>query len=332
MTYDDYFTNEDKPFAENLNDALLISNVFDYTVNIELPRMFSNSAFVDTGSPRKAGVSIVTLTDLNGATITTDADDNSVITKSAGTVKFKFYPNFNGFGKIKSIAWTTDNNKINCTIRDKNDSNSILVSNGAVLDYAMLKELQEFNLLFTWTASDTLKTITITMENKQGTRYGADVGITSVVGLQAALDNKVDKVTGKGLSTNDFTNAIKTDIENIGEYTHTTIGLNGHIFDGVFQNKNKIIFSGIHSYSIRVDNRTHTLNSISVPINPFYTFAIGKWTTTDGETTTDHYGLVLVKVYGDSNLHLNFKKLSDIPNSVDELYLHFEYIYNLGGE
>ena len=45
--YDNYFTNEDKPFAENLNDALLISNVFDFTVPIVLPTMFSNNTWVE---------------------------------------------------------------------------------------------------------------------------------------------------------------------------------------------------------------------------------------------------------------------------------------------
>ena len=52
--YDNYFTNEDKPFAENLNDALLLSNVFDMTVDVEAPKMFSNSTWVSTTSPRKS--------------------------------------------------------------------------------------------------------------------------------------------------------------------------------------------------------------------------------------------------------------------------------------
>jgi hypothetical protein len=34
------------------------------------------------------------------------------------------------------------------------------------------------------------------------------LGISNILGLQTALDNKVDKVLGKGLSTNDFTNAL----------------------------------------------------------------------------------------------------------------------------
>ena len=41
--------------------------------------------------------------------------------------------------------------------------------------------------------------------------------------IKAALDNKVDKVTGKGLSTNDYTNAEKTKLAGIAEGANKTI-------------------------------------------------------------------------------------------------------------
>ena len=105
--FDDYFTNDDKPFAENMNDALLLSNVFDFTVPIELPRMFSNSVWLNTVSPRKAGVSIVTLDELmSGISIDTDGEDNSILTATEDAAfGFYFYPNFNSFGQISSITW-----------------------------------------------------------------------------------------------------------------------------------------------------------------------------------------------------------------------------------
>ena len=37
------------------------------------------------------------------------------------------------------------------------------------------------------------------------------------------LKNKVDKVTGKGLSTNDYTNAEKTKLENLSNYDDTAL-------------------------------------------------------------------------------------------------------------
>lgn len=48
----------------------------------------------------------------------------------------------------------------------------------------------------------------ITLPN--GTQY--DIKDTSA---RTDLANKVDKVTGKGLSTNDFTNELKTKLENL---------------------------------------------------------------------------------------------------------------------
>src|SRR5699024_8041248 len=41
--------------------------------------------------------------------------------------------------------------------------------------------------------------------------------------LQTNLNNKVDKVQGKGLSTNDFTNAYKTKLDGLNNYDDTTV-------------------------------------------------------------------------------------------------------------
>jgi hypothetical protein len=47
-----------------------------------------------------------------------------------------------------------------------------------------------------------------------------DMPIGFITGLQAALDNKVDKITGKGLSTEDFTTALKTKLDSLVNYVH----------------------------------------------------------------------------------------------------------------
>lgn len=46
--------------------------------------------------------------------------------------------------------------------------------------------------------------------------------ISFINGLQAALDAKVDKENGKGLSTNDFTNELRTKLENLQQVTLPT--------------------------------------------------------------------------------------------------------------
>lgn len=47
---------------------------------------------------------------------------------------------------------------------------------------------------------------------------------TAMDALNAAIGNKVDKVSGKGLSTEDFTTALKTKLEGLSNYTHPNVG------------------------------------------------------------------------------------------------------------
>lgn len=248
-TYDDYFTDSDKPFAENINDALLLSNVFDFTIPIRIPEMFGNSTWVNTTSRRKCGVAIVTLKESlpNGISIST-SNNQSVLTGS-GTVKLGFYGNFNSFGKIKSINWEgTGSIRVNLkTVNGTTIASNI--SKGTITsESSELRKLQEIVIELVL-SNATLTTLEIVMQNKQQERYGADVGISNVTGLQENLDskvnvsdvvnalnnnsttkplsanqgrllnnavnNKVDKISGKGLSTNDFDNEYKSKLDNI---------------------------------------------------------------------------------------------------------------------
>lgn len=190
--YDDYITADDKPFAENINDALLLSNVFDLTVPIQVPTMFKDGAWIDTVSRRKCGVAIVTLKEQLplGVSIST-VDGKSVLT-GTGTVKLGFYPNFNSFGRFKSISWeNTGTVRVNL----KTLNNTTIASNiskGDIENSSVeLRKLQEIVIEIVLNNS-TLKTLDVVMENKQQTRYGAEVGITDVIGLQDDLDSKVN--------------------------------------------------------------------------------------------------------------------------------------------
>lgn len=187
--YDDYITADDKPFAENINDALLLSNVFDLTVPIQAPTMFRNSSWIDTTNRRKCGVAILTLKESlpSGVSIST-VDDQSVLT-GTGTVKLGFYPNFNSFGRFKSISWE---NVGTVQVNLKTVNNTTILSNiskGIIEDDSPeLRKLQEIVIEIVLNNS-TLKTIDVVMENKQQTRYGAEVGITDVTGLDSRLDS-----------------------------------------------------------------------------------------------------------------------------------------------
>lgn len=189
--YDDYFTNDDKPFAENLNDALLLSNVFDMTVPIQIPKMFSNSTWVSTTSPRKCGVAVLTLKDglPSGVTVGTDSTTGDSTLTGTGTVKLSFYPNFNSFGKFKSMTWE---NTGTIVVNLKTTTGTTIASNiskGAINNQSSeLRTLQEIVIEIVFTNA-TLKSFEVVMENKQQTRYGADVGISDVTGLEERLSD-----------------------------------------------------------------------------------------------------------------------------------------------
>ena len=285
MSFDDYFTHDDKPFAENLNDALLLSNVFDFTVPIELPTMFSNSTWTNTTSERKAGVSIVKLNNTlpSGLSITT-VNSKSAIT-GTGTMQIMFYPNFNSFGKFIAFNWTSSNNKITVNLKTKTGTTILSnISKGNLSTIpAGLQTLDTIMIELVFTASDTLTSFTVTMQNKEQTRYGAEVGIDNVNGLEnrltsieskntsqdTAINGKVDKETGKGLfsgSYNDLTNKPSTftpsshthgNLTNDGKVSNTSSAVMQY-FTGVGVTSNSLFKSDKLTSDAIIDTTAHS--------------------------------------------------------------------------
>ncbi|AMK16334.1 hypothetical protein [Methanobrevibacter olleyae] len=307
--YDDYFTHDDKPFAENLNDALLLSNVFDFTVPIRLPEMFNNSAWVNTLSPRKAGVAIITLDELmNDITITNDSEGNSVLEATGNTsFGFLFYPNFNSFGSIYSVDWEGEGNITVDLYTADNQLIQASISKGVISNSnPHLRELEQVLFVVHMPGGSVLNSFEIVMKNKQVERYGAEVGISDVTGLQEQLNGKVnissivnnlssnevsrplsanmgkvldsrisgkvDKVNGKGLSTNDFNNNYKTKLDNINS-TVTPLYLAGSLKGRIIEIKN----GSVTWYLLQLINytapRNTTLTESNIPsklfTNPF---------------------------------------------------------------
>ncbi|MBP5423331.1 MAG: hypothetical protein J6Y78_12915 [Paludibacteraceae bacterium] len=226
--YDDYFVADDKPFAENLNDALLVSNVFDLTVPIELPLMFRDSTWANSTSRRKCGVSVATLKSTlpSGVSIST-VDGKSVLT-GTGTVKLGFYPNFNSFGKYMSISWT-GTGTINVNLKTGTGTTiASNINNGTISSESVeLRKLQEIVIEIVL-SNATLKTLRIVMENKQQERYGADVGITNVNGLETRLtsieskdttqDGRLDLIEAKDVTQDNRLSALETTDSHIFNY------------------------------------------------------------------------------------------------------------------
>lgn len=184
-----YFTDNEKIFAEHLNDTILLTNAFDLTIPIKMPSMFSDGAFQNTTDPRKCGMAIITLNSTLPSGISINS--NGALTGS-GTVAFKFYPNFNTFGCIKKLNWT---NTGSITVKlKKTDNTSIINSvtkNADISQNAELNKLQEIVIEVVF-SNATLTELEIVLENKKETRYGAKVSIDNVDGLTNALENVED--------------------------------------------------------------------------------------------------------------------------------------------
>lgn len=319
--FDEYFTNNDKPFAENINDALLVSNVFDFAVNIAMPTMFSNGQFMENYTSRKCGVSIVTLLLNDGLSI-----NNNTIT-GTGKLAFKVYPNFNSFGNFRSISWIADGDIV-CTIENVN-GNTIAanIGNGEILNNANLKTLQEYVVILDFTDA-TLSNINIAFENKDSNnRYGANVKVQSVDGLSERLEsieevnsnqdieimNKVDKVAGKQLSTNDYVNADKSKVDNLksvatsGSYNDLTNKPN------IPTKTSDLTNDGADGTNIFVSNNDNRLTNARTPLSHNHNNITndGKIGTVSGKLITTGTGGVLQAV--DT---ITKSKISDFPSTM----------------
>ena len=319
--FDEYFTNNDKPFAENINDALLLSNVFDYTVNIEMPTMFSNGQFLENYTSRKCGVSIVTLLLNDGLSINNDSITGT------GKLAFKIYPNFNSFGNLKKISWIGEGD-IRCSIENVSGTTiTSNVENGETLNNANLKILQEYVIVLDFYDAS-LTILSVGFENKNSeNRYGANVKINAVDGLEEQLNHmdtainnnsnliegKVDKVTGKGLSTNDYANADKNKVDNL-----KSVATSGNYNDltnkpSIPTKTSDLTNDGADGSNIFVSNNDSRLSNARTPLSHSHNNITndGKIGTVSGKLITTGTGGVLQAV--DT---ITKSKISDFPSTM----------------
>ena len=185
MGFDEFFTNGDKPYAENLNDSLLLLDAFNVTVPVSLPDMFSHGKFNSSlNVSRKAGVSIVTLKSVDSG-VTIGSDEIS----GTGDVVFRVYPNFNSFYKWQSISFEksgivdvsfkkTDGSSINASVND----------DGVISDNSALKVLQEIDVVLSLSDA-TVSNVLINFVNNQNNRAR-----TGAVLEASQINNLIDVV------------------------------------------------------------------------------------------------------------------------------------------
>ena len=300
--FDDYFTNEDKLFSENMNDALLFSNAFGVSVSVEMPKMFNDGSFANNTTPRKCGVAIVALrTQLpSGISINNDGE-----LTGTGTVQLRFYPNFNNFNYINSVSWDDTEDII---INLKKPNGAIIASdinNGVInSESEELKRLQE--IIFEIQLNNaTLSDFTVTMQGKQGDRYGADVKIDTVDGLDTRLSNIQDKNDTQNSrlddieSTNTSQNSRLTTVENnlglIRNYKITASTYNPKIDTNItvsvqVTDKANNIIPYANVTLLRTSKKTSTTHTTQANENGVATFTIlmNQWGINDFQVGNEH--------------------------------------------
>ena len=241
--YDDYFTNDDKPFAENFNDALLLSNVFDLTVPIELPRMFNDGEWSTGTGQRKAGVSIIQTEGIDNTNVR--ITNNSLIANNNATVLITVYPNFNQYGNLQKVYWEfTEGAGENLTVDVLTEQRTVLLTNipnNTVLSSVpYLQQLNRFILRLNFKGGTGIKKLGFIMQNKQQDRYGAEVGISDVTGLEEELNSLQTEVLPT-LLTPYGTNYLKSN-----ELYYSKKG-NLCMVDGTYELNSR---GGIHGYIV----------------------------------------------------------------------------------
>lgn len=233
-----FFKNANKAYAENLNDSILLGNDFNWTVTINLPTD-TNSAFPSSNNKVKAKVSDVNIIPNSNLSIGSTIEN---ISGSSQVYRLTVYPNFNRFNGFRSITLIGDG-----TLYIANKGDTTPISNN--LDYTNLsnvpelKELKEYDIVVTIPNGGEVSGLSFVLQS-DNFNISASLAQSNVMGLSTSLDSKanildiknnltstdinkplsavqgmvlqntkLDKETGKGLSTNDFTNMYETAIE-----------------------------------------------------------------------------------------------------------------------
>lgn len=248
MAYEEFFTDGDKPYSENLNDSLVLTDAFDLSVPLCMPDGFSNGEFNSTlNVTRKCNVGLVTLKSVdNGVTIGTDSISGT------GSVVFRVYPNFNCFYKWdKVIVEKSGTVGISFRKPDGSGITATVGSDGTISDSSALKQLVEVDLVLTLSdASISQICVWFVNNHNKSVRTGALLEASQL----ANVDGEV--VSGETKAVNGGT--VKTALDNL----HTTV-------TGEIEDLSDSVTSDLNSLSNSVNNKLALKEDVSNKVNVF---------------------------------------------------------------
>ena len=269
--YDEYFTNADKPYAENLNDGLLLADAFDYIVPVSLPEHYTDKHFNNTtGIARKASVAIVTITQKDANVTINDTNITGT-----GDIVFRFYPNFNQFYRWSKVSWTMDNGSATVDLC-KTDGTLILadITNGADLSSNYeLSKLQEIDVVL-HLANAELTNLTVFYENNHTahTRVSAILEQANVEGLIDDLNKrelKANKVNSLNTSTTNYPScrAVDDALDYKEDVSNKKTVLNNNTNEYPASSVVYALQSRINSLEATVTTLTNNLNNLTNSLN-----------------------------------------------------------------
>ena len=193
MTNENFFKHDNKAYTENLNDAILIANAFDYQVPVNIPGMYNNNHYPNDNNIHKVGVADVTIVSSGSLSI----GDTSITNNSntSQVLRLRVYPNFNNFYGWKDLGWDGDDG-ITIDICDAGTTTSLLPSGeltnpdgNNLAGIASLRGLKEYDLLITIPVSGVLNTLSLVFVNNwnSNNRVSASINQSNVAGLESAL-------------------------------------------------------------------------------------------------------------------------------------------------
>ena len=280
-----FFKNGDKAYSENLNDSILVGNAFDWTVDISLPTD-TGSVFPNSSTVVKAKVADVYISPNSNLSI------GSTISNSSGSsqvYRLTVYPDFNRFGGFKSITLTADSG---VTFYIANKGGTSPIANN--LDYTNLgnvpelKVLKEYDIVVTIPTGKSVTGLGFVLQSTTADVNG-EISQSNVTGLTTSLnalaDGKVDKVTNKGLSTNDFTDTYKGKLDDV--VTWKTYA-NESNYTIRYNEVTRIVLIGISQNSYNTAGHVYDIVTIPSNLRPLSSFAQTTYSITDNGTPVGH--------------------------------------------
>lgn len=200
----DFFKHNDKVYAENLNDGILVGNSFNISIEISLPTD-TGGAFPSTTTTVKAKVADVT------PSANANLSIGETIANTSGSsqdYRLTVYPDFNRFGGFSHITLTGSG----CTVKICEKGESTEIASGLNYDdlsnVAQLKSLKEYDIVVTIPNNKTLTGLDFGFLSKEKD-VTATINQEDVTGLTAALSNINGDVSALEQSKED--NANKSD-------------------------------------------------------------------------------------------------------------------------